>query len=63
METYWELFQRFDTILASPHAARITRTMLYMMYMIHFNSCAYYGLSKLEGIGTTTWTFDGAGNA
>jgi hypothetical protein len=63
IESFWELFQRFDTILASPHSARIIRTCIYMMYMIHANACAYYGLSTWEGIGSTTWTFNGIGNA
>ncbi|XP_035706955.1 cyclic nucleotide-gated cation channel beta-3 [Folsomia candida] len=57
IDTYWELFQRFDTILASPHSARITKTLIYMVYMIHANACVYYGLSKFEGLCSTTWTF------
>lgn len=61
--TFWELFRRLDNVLASPHAARITRTIIYMLYMIHLNAAAYYALSKWEGINTTEWTYDGEGNA
>lgn len=57
VDTYWELFQRFDTILASPHSARITKTLIYMIYMIHANACVYYGMSEFEGLCSTSWTY------
>ncbi|ODM95313.1 Cyclic nucleotide-gated cation channel beta-1 [Orchesella cincta] len=63
VETFWELFRRLDTVLAHPHRARIFNTCLYMLYMIHCVACSYYALSTWEGIGATTWTFDGHGNA
>lgn len=62
-QTFWELFRQLDSYLAHPHRARIFHTCLYMLYMIHLVACSYYGLSTWEGIGTTTWTFDGHGNA
>ncbi|CAL8070629.1 unnamed protein product [Orchesella dallaii] len=63
VETFWELFRRLDTVLANPHRARIGNSCLYMLYMIHCFACSYYFLSTWEGIGATTWTFDGHGNA
>ncbi|XP_066938959.1 cyclic nucleotide-gated channel beta-1 isoform X2 [Macrobrachium rosenbergii] len=63
IHTFWEFFNRLDTVLSSPHAVRVVRTVLNMLYLIHLNTCAYYGFSKLEGIGSNHWVFQGVGNA
>ncbi|KAK4313765.1 hypothetical protein Pmani_014920 [Petrolisthes manimaculis] len=63
IHTFWEFFNRLDTVLASPHAVRVIRTVLYMLYLIHLNTCAYFGFSKIEGIGSNRWVFQGNGNA
>ncbi|GFW28114.1 cyclic nucleotide-gated cation channel beta-1 [Trichonephila clavipes] len=46
-----------------PHLHRIIRTLMYMMYLIHLNACAYYAMSTWEGIGSNRWVFQGDGNA
>nr|AOG14380.1 cyclic nucleotide gated non-selective ion channel beta 1 [Cancer borealis] len=61
--TFWEFFNRLDSVLSSPHAVRVIRTVLNMLFLIHLNTCAYYGFSKYEGIGTNRWVFQGDGNA
>ncbi|XP_069187305.1 uncharacterized protein [Procambarus clarkii] len=63
IHTFWEFFHRLDSVLSSPHAVRVIRTVMYMIFLIHLNTCAYYGFSKLEGIGSNKWVFQGVGNA
>ncbi|XP_050694950.1 uncharacterized protein LOC126984820 isoform X3 [Eriocheir sinensis] len=63
IQTFWEFFNRLDSVLSSPHAVRVIRTVLNMLFLIHLNTCAYYGFSKLEGIGSNKWVFQGVGNA
>ncbi|XP_042230364.1 uncharacterized protein LOC121871863 isoform X2 [Homarus americanus] len=63
IHTFWEFFHRLDSVLSSPHAIRVIRTVLYMLFLIHLNTCAYYGFSKIEGIGSNKWVFQGVGNA
>ncbi|XP_068207996.1 LOW QUALITY PROTEIN: uncharacterized protein CngB [Palaemon carinicauda] len=63
IHTFWEFFNRLDTVLSSPHAVRVVRTVLNMVYLIHLKTCAYYGFSKIEGIGSNLWVFQGVGNA
>ncbi|KRT79307.1 cNMP binding protein, partial [Oryctes borbonicus] len=63
MHTFWDFFNLVDKLIASPHIIRITRTLLYMMYLIHLNACAYYAFSAWEGIGTNNFVYNGEGNA
>ncbi|XP_023313009.1 cyclic nucleotide-gated cation channel beta-1 [Anoplophora glabripennis] len=63
MHTFWEFFCFVDKLLANPYIIRITRTLLYMMYLIHLNACAYYAFSAWEGIGSNNFVFNGKGNA
>ena len=63
MHTFWDFFNLVDKLIASPHIIRITRTLLYMMYLIHLNACAYYAFSAWEGIGSNNFVYNGMGNA
>ena len=38
------------------------RTTAYLLYSLHVNSCLYYWASAYEGLGSTTWVYDGEGN-
>ncbi len=46
-----------------PSRSRLTRTLNLMMYLIHLTACAYYAFSDYSGIDTTSYVFDGYGNA
>lgn len=63
LHTFWGFFNLVDKLIASPHIVRISRTLLYMMYLIHLNACAYYAFSAWEGIGSNNFVFNGKGNA
>ena len=60
---FWEFWEQAEKVASSPHALRIVRTIIYMLYMIHLKGCAYYILSAYEGIGSNSWTYDGEGSA
>ncbi|XP_076370981.1 cyclic nucleotide-gated channel beta-3-like [Tachypleus tridentatus] len=63
VQTFWDFFNRMDAVAKSPYIIRILRTLIYMMYLIHLNACAYYAMSVWEGIGSNNWVFQGNGNA
>ncbi|XP_064466686.1 cyclic nucleotide-gated cation channel beta-3-like [Ornithodoros turicata] len=59
VQTFWEFFNRIDALAKSPYIIRVLRTLLYMIYLIHLNACAYYAISKYEGIGSNPFVFQG----
>ncbi|CAH1130241.1 unnamed protein product [Ceutorhynchus assimilis] len=61
--TFWEFFGLVDRRLSNPYTIRITKTFMYMMYLIHLNACAYYAFSIYEGIGSNSFVYNGEGNA
>ena len=46
-------FDRLDQNLPFPLIIRLTRTVNTMVYLVHLAGCAYYGFSKIQGIGST----------
>ena len=60
---FWEFKNRLDAILAKPYFLRIVKTVVYMLYLIHLNACAYYWISWWEGLGTNGFVYDNVGNA
>ncbi|XP_054283013.1 cyclic nucleotide-gated cation channel beta-3-like isoform X1 [Macrosteles quadrilineatus] len=63
IQSFWEFFDYFDHALANPYAVRVTRSLTYMIFLVHLNACAYYFVSVTEGIGSNRWVFNGEGNA
>ncbi|KAG5868023.1 hypothetical protein JTB14_032328 [Gonioctena quinquepunctata] len=63
IHTFWEFFSFIDKQLSNPYVIRVTRTLMYMMYLIHLNACAYYSFSAWEGIGSNNFVYNGQGNA
>ncbi|PVD21328.1 hypothetical protein C0Q70_19501 [Pomacea canaliculata] len=64
IQTFWEFYERCDQAAkSSAHAVRIVKTMTYMLYLIHIETCGYYAVSVYEGIGINRWVYSGKGNA
>ncbi|VDM62839.1 unnamed protein product [Angiostrongylus costaricensis] len=51
IHSFWQLFDLLDNSFSSPSVIRVTRTLSYMVYIIHCNSCVYYLLSAWQAFG------------
>ncbi|KAL8590244.1 hypothetical protein ACOMHN_006361 [Nucella lapillus] len=64
IQTFWEFYARCDQAAkSSAHVIRIVKTMTYMLYLIHIETCGYYAVSDYEGLNSTTWVYNNQGNA
>ena len=45
------------------HCCRIIKTMTYMLYLIHIETCGYYAVSEYEGLNSNRWVYNAQGNA
>ncbi|KAM9269121.1 cyclic nucleotide-gated channel beta-1 [Cariama cristata] len=60
---FFEFNNRLEAILSKAYIYRVIRTTAYLLYSLHVNSCLYYWASAYEGLGSTTWVYDGKGNS
>lgn len=49
IQSYWEFFRLLDRVISSPFIVRLSRTLSYMLYMIHITACAYFAYSYFLG--------------
>ncbi|CAI4227565.1 unnamed protein product [Auanema sp. JU1783] len=74
INSFWALFDMLDNAVSNPYAIRIARTLSYMVYIIHCNSCIYYMLSAWQAFGQIAylengkyylnkWVYNNQGNA
>uniref|UniRef100_A0AAR2J884 Cyclic nucleotide-binding domain-containing protein n=1 Tax=Pygocentrus nattereri TaxID=42514 RepID=A0AAR2J884_PYGNA len=63
IESFFEFSDRLESIMAKAYIWRVARTIGYLLYCLHINSCLYYVASAYEGLGSTKWTYDGQGTA
>nr|XP_013799694.1 PREDICTED: cyclic nucleotide-gated cation channel beta-1 [Apteryx mantelli mantelli] len=60
---FFEFNNRLEAILSKAYIYRVIRTTAYLLYSLHVNACLYYWASAYEGLGSTTWVYDGEGNS
>ncbi|XP_059681050.1 cyclic nucleotide-gated cation channel beta-1 [Gavia stellata] len=60
---FFEFNNRLEALLSKAYIYRVIRTTAYLLYSLHVNSCLYYWASAYEGLGSTTWVYDGEGNS
>ncbi|XP_053935154.1 cyclic nucleotide-gated cation channel beta-1 [Cuculus canorus] len=60
---FFEFNNRLEAIMSKAYIYRVIRTTAYLLYSLHVNSCLYYWASAYEGLGSTTWVYDGEGNS
>ncbi|KAJ7335470.1 hypothetical protein JRQ81_013411 [Phrynocephalus forsythii] len=53
----FEFFCRTKTRTAYPNFFRISNLVLYILFIIHWNACVYYAISKAIGFGEDTWVY------
>ncbi|KAJ8303480.1 hypothetical protein KUTeg_019876 [Tegillarca granosa] len=63
IQTFWEFYEKCDQAVRSAHVLRIIKTMTYMMYLIHIETCGYYFVSWYEGFESNRWVYNGKGIA
>ena len=52
-----EFFERTETRTSFPNAFRISKVVLYILVLIHWNACLYFALSYAIGFGTDQWVY------
>ena len=52
-----EFFEKTETRTNFPNAFRITRVILYILVLIHWNACVYFALSWKIGFAVDAWVY------
>ncbi|KAM7390708.1 hypothetical protein PAMA_008751 [Pampus argenteus] len=63
LESFFEFSDRLESIMAKAYIWRVARTTGYLLFVLHLNACAFYTASVHQGLGSTTWVYDGKGSA
>ncbi|KAH8867990.1 Cyclic nucleotide-gated cation channel beta-3 [Schistosoma japonicum] len=56
INAFWEAFEKLDQRLNAGYAVRLAQTIIYMLYIIHLETCGYYAFNRWQGLGETSWT-------
>ncbi|XP_074865222.1 cyclic nucleotide-gated channel beta-1 [Carettochelys insculpta] len=60
---FFEFNNRLEAILSKAYVYRVIRATAYLLFSLHINSCLYYWASSYQGLGSTTWVYNGEGNS
>jgi len=52
-----EFFQKTESRTNFPNGFRIGRVILYILIIIHWNACFYFGISYFIGFGSDGWVY------
>nr|CUU97444.1 hypothetical transcript [Hymenolepis microstoma] len=51
-----EFFDRVDLRVSIGFAVRLTKTMVYLIYVIHVETCGYYAFNRFHGLNASDWS-------
>ncbi|RVE58362.1 hypothetical protein OJAV_G00208420 [Oryzias javanicus] len=57
-----EALDRMETRTSYPNTFRITKLMMYIFVLIHWNACLYFSLSDYIGFGEDSWVYPNISN-
>ncbi|XP_067327023.1 cyclic nucleotide-gated channel beta-1 [Anolis sagrei] len=60
---FFEFNNRLEAILRKAYVYRVIRITAYLLFSLHLNCCLYYWASSWQGLGSTSWVYDGEGNS
>ncbi|XP_076850756.1 cyclic nucleotide-gated channel beta-3 [Brachyhypopomus gauderio] len=60
---FYEFSDRLEGIMTKAYIWRVIRTIGYLLFVLHINSCLFYVASEYQGIGSTKWVYSGEGSA
>uniref|UniRef100_A0AAQ6ILL8 Cyclic nucleotide-binding domain-containing protein n=1 Tax=Anabas testudineus TaxID=64144 RepID=A0AAQ6ILL8_ANATE len=63
INSFFEFNERLEAILTKAYIYRVIRTTTYLLYCLHCNTCLFYWYSALDGLGSTSWVYNGEGNS
>uniref|UniRef100_A0A3Q3MVK3 Cyclic nucleotide gated channel subunit alpha 4 n=2 Tax=Mastacembelus armatus TaxID=205130 RepID=A0A3Q3MVK3_9TELE len=52
-----EALDRMETRTSYPNTFRLSKLMIYIFVLIHWNSCFYFAISNLIGLGSDPWVY------
>uniref|UniRef100_A0A3B4Z9X5 Cyclic nucleotide-gated cation channel alpha-4-like n=1 Tax=Stegastes partitus TaxID=144197 RepID=A0A3B4Z9X5_9TELE len=58
-----EALDRMETRTSYPNTFRISKLMIYIFVLIHWNACLYFALSNYIGFGSDRWVYPNVTNA
>ncbi|XP_075334611.1 cyclic nucleotide-gated channel alpha-4 [Odontesthes bonariensis] len=58
-----EALDRMETRTSYPNTFRITKLMIYIFVLIHWNACLYFALSSYIGFGSDYWVYPNITNS
>ncbi|XP_022660260.1 cyclic nucleotide-gated cation channel beta-3-like isoform X2 [Varroa destructor] len=62
IDSYTLIFRKMEMASSMAFLWRLLRIVSYMMMIIHFNACAYFVISRIEGIGSNAFVYPGIGD-
>lgn len=57
-----EFFDRADLRVSIGFAFRLTKIMVYLIYVIHVESCGYYAFNRFHGLNASDWSIGNNNN-
>ena len=57
IDRMFEFFDKTESRTNFPNAFRITKIVLYILFLIHWNACVFFAISFAVGFSTDTWVY------